>query len=74
MKIYPEEEDMPEEEEKDQSITPNSQKRSMSISSSGSSAKSMLQAASANLVFPNRFPRSEWESSVAYFKEQESIL
>lgn len=50
----------------------NRSKRSLSISSSNSYSKSILAAASFKLVFLNRFPRSLWESSLAFMNSRAS--
>mmetsp|Transcript_17141 Transcript_17141/g.17033 ORF Transcript_17141/g.17033 Transcript_17141/m.17033 type:complete len:350 (+) Transcript_17141:1997-3046(+) len=58
--------DPPIEEEKKDVIR---SKKSLSISSSNSSSKSILAAASLKLVFTNRFPRYLWESAAEFFQE-----
>lgn len=62
--LYPEGDDSPSEDRKDEA-RPRKHK-ACSISSSGSSSKSILAAASFKLIFPNRFPRHLWEQAVEF--------
>jgi len=58
MKIYSKDDGSNSEEEYD-----GRKKGPCSISSSGSSSKSVLAAASFKLIFPNRFPLNLWTNA-----------